>query len=154
MVPRLYAPCKYLFVRSFKMDKKQVRKSHKIDMGHFLRDYYGVDNERLIAELCNLSHKELKELAPFYGIALVRTSFDLVSFDQIAMGSIVLVNDAFNNPAPYVNPSRALAWGQEFDTELDIPYVSSVVEEIKFDKKGRQKSLKRIIKLKKGDKNG
>ena len=70
------------------------------------------------------------------------------------MGTIILVNDAFNNPAPYVNPNRVLSLNQEFDTELDIPYVSSVVEEIKFDKKGRQKSLKRIIKLKKGDKNG
>lgn len=32
------------------MDKKQVRKSRKIDMGHFLRDYYGVDNDKLISE--------------------------------------------------------------------------------------------------------
>ena len=134
------------------MEKKQVRKSHKMDMTHFLRNYYGVDNEELLLELCSLSHKDLKKIAPYYGIELVRTSFDLVSFDQIAMGSIVLVNDAFNNPAPYVNPSRVLAWGQEFDTELDLSYISSVVEEIKFDKKGRQKSLKRVIKLKKGDK--
>ena len=119
------------------MEKKQVRKSHKMDMTHFLRNYYGVDNEELLSELCSLSHKDLKKIAPYYGIELVRTSFDLVSFDQIAMGSIVLVNDAFNNPAPYVNPSRVLAWGQEFDTELDLSYISSVVEEIKFDKKGR-----------------
>ena len=135
------------------MDKKQVRKSHRMDMAHFLRNYYGVDNEKLLSELCGLSHKDLKRIAPFYGIELVRTNFDLVSVDQVAMGSIILVNDAFNNPAPYVNPSRALAWGQEFDTELDQTYISSVVEEIKFDKKGRQKSLRRIIKLKKDGKN-
>lgn len=153
MVPRLYAPCK-IFVRSFFMDKKQVRKSYKMDMVHFLRNYYGIDNENLISELCHLSHKDLKRIAPLYGIELVRTSFELVSSEQVAMGTIILVNDAFNNPAPYVNPNRVLSLNQEFDTELDIPYVSSVVEEIKFDKKGRQKSLKRIIKLKKGDKNG
>lgn len=136
------------------MDKKQVRKSYKMDMVHFLRNYYGIDNENLISELCHLSHKDLKRIAPLYGIELVRTSFELVSSEQVAMGTIILVNDAFNNPAPYVNPNRVLSLNQEFDTELDIPYVSSVVEEIKFDKKGRQKSLKRIIKLKKGDKNG
>lgn len=136
------------------MDKKQVRKSYKMDMVHFLRNYYGIDNENLILELCHLSHKDLKRIAPLYGIELVRTSFELVSSEQVAMGTIILVNDAFNNPAPYVNPNRVLSLNQEFDTELDIPYVSSVVEEIKFDKKGRQKSLKRIIKLKKGDKNG
>ena len=136
------------------MDKKQVRKSYKMDMVHFLRNYYGIDNENLISELCHLSHKDLKRIAPLYGIELVRTSFELVSSEQVATGTIILVNDAFNNPAPYVNPNRVLSLNQEFDTELDIPYVSSVVEEIKFDKKGRQKSLKRIIKLKKGDKNG
>lgn len=136
------------------MDKKQVRKSYKMDMVHFLRNYYGIDNENLISELCHLSHKDLKRIASLYGIELVRTSFELVSSEQVAMGTIILVNDVFNNPAPYVNPNRVLSLNQEFDTELDIPYVSSVVEEIKFDKKGRQKSLKRIIKLKKGDKNG
>ena len=133
------------------MDKKQVRKSHKIDMGHFLRDYYGVDNERLIDELCNLSHKELKELAPFYGIALVRTSFDLITVDQTLTGIIVLVNDAYGNPAPYVNPNRTLSWNREFETKLDLSNVSEVVQEIKFDKKGRQKSLTRIIRLRKGE---
>lgn len=133
------------------MDKKQVRKSHKIDMGHFLRDYYGVDNERLIAELCNLSHKDLKIIAPSYGIDLVRTNFDLVSIDQTLTGIIILVNDAFGNPAPYVNPNRILSWNREFETELDLSNVSEVIQEIKFDKKGRQKSLTRIIRLRKGE---
>lgn len=133
------------------MDKKQIRKSHKIDMGHFLRDYYGVDNERLISELCNLSHKDLKIIAPSYGIDLVRTNFDLVSMEQTLTGIIILVNDAFGNPAPYVNPNRVLSWKGEFETELDLSGVSEVVQEIKFDKKGRQKSLRRIIKLRKGE---
>ena len=134
------------------MDKKQVRKSYRMDMTHFLRNYYGVDNEELLLELCSLSHKDLKKIASYYGMDLVRTNFDLVSLEQVAMGTIILVNDAFNNPAPYVNPSRVLAGDREFDTELDQSYIVSVNEEIKFDKKGRQKSLKRVIKLKKGDK--
>ena len=41
----------------------------------------------------------------------------------------------------------------EFETELDISLISSVSLEYKFDKKGRQKSLKRTIKLRKDDKN-
>ena len=134
------------------MDKKQVSKSYKLDMVHFLQNYYGIDNEELLLELCSLSHKNLKKIAPDYGIELVRTNFDLVSLEQVAMGVIILVNDAFNNPAPYVNPSRVLAGDREFDTELDQSYIASVNEKIKFDKKGRQKSLKRVIKLKKGDK--
>ena len=132
------------------MDKKQVRKSRKIDMGHFLRDYYGVDNDKLISELCVLSHRDLKEVAPLYGINLVRTKFDLVAVDQVLTGTIILVNDVFGNPAPYVNPNRTLVWS-EFDTELDLSNVSEMIQEIEFDKKGRQKSLKRIIKLRKGD---
>ena len=152
MVPRLYAPGK-IFARSFFMDKKQVRKCYKMDMVHFLRNYYGIDNENLISELCHLSHKDLKRVAPLYGIELVRTSFEFVSSEQLAMGTIILVTDFFNNPAPYVNPNRVLSSEQEFETELELPYGSSTMEEIKFDKNGRQKSLKRIIKLKKGDKN-
>ena len=135
------------------MDKKQVRKCYKMDLSHFLRNYYGVENENLIMELSQLSHKELKIIAPLYGIEFVRTNFDLVSLEQVLTGTIILVNDAYGNPAPYVNPNRTLFMNQEFDTELDFSNISSVIEEVKFDKKGRQKSLKRIIKLRKGDKN-
>lgn len=136
------------------MNKKQVRKSHKMDMKHFLRNYCYIDNEMLIDELCNLSHKDLKKIAPLYGIELVRTNFDLVSNEQILNGTIIFVEDIFGNPAPYVNPNRDLSWNNELDTELGTPYVSMIVEEVKFDKKGRQKSLTRIIKLRRDDKNG
>lgn len=135
------------------MEKKEIRKSHKMDMRHFLINYYEMTNESLIAELSHLSHKDLKEIAPFYGINLVRTSFDFVSMEQIATGTIILVNDAFNNPAPYVNPNRTLNVNREFETDLDLSYVSSFEEKITFDKKGRQKSLKRVINLRRDDKN-
>ncbi len=133
------------------MDKKQIRKCNKIDMPNFLRNYYFVDNESLILKLSDLSHKELKTIALLYGIDLVRIKFDLVSMDQVLTGTVVLVNDAFGNSAPYVNPNRVFTFGHELDTELDLPFVSTVIQEVKFDKKGRQKSLKRIIKLRKGD---
>ena len=74
--------------------------------------------------------------------------------EQILNGTIIFVEDIFGNPAPYVNPNRDLSWNNELDTELGTPYVSMIVEEVKFDKKGRQKSLTRIIKLRRDDKNG
>lgn len=135
------------------MDKKMVRKCHKLDMVHFLRNYCGITNERLIFDLSNLSHRELKVLAPDYGLKLVRTGFDLVSLDQIADGTIILVNDCYNAPAPYVNPARLMSWDREFDTILDISYIS-VTEEVTFDEKGRQKTLKRKVKLRRGGKDG
>ncbi len=131
------------------MDKKMLRKCHKLDMVHFLRDYCGITNERLIFDLSNLSHKDLKLLALDYGLKLVRTSFDLVSLDQIADGTIILVNDCCNAPAPYVNPARLMSWDREFDTSLDI----SFTEEVTFDETGRQKTLKRKIKLRRGGKD-
>lgn len=134
------------------MNKKQVRKSHKMDMRHFLKNYYGINNEKLISELCDLSHKDLKKVAPLYGIDLVRTSFDLVSNEQTLNGTIILVEDVFGNPAPYINPNREITWNDEFDTELALPNVSMLVEE-DCDKKGKQKSLKKIIKLRRDDKN-
>ncbi len=133
------------------MDKKQIRKCHKMDLSHFLRNYYGVDNNHLISELSNLSHKELKKIAAYYGINLASVNFDSVSVEQIKTGMIILVNDAFNNSAPYINPNRTLSRHCEFETDLDLSNISSVEEEVKFDKKGRQKSFKRIIRLRKGD---
>lgn len=133
------------------MDKKDIRKCYKMDLRHFLINYCGLDNEQLISELCHLSHKELKEVATLYGINLIRTSFEYVSKEQVMTGMIIYVNDAFGNPAPYVNPSRVLMHDAEFDTELDLSLISSVSLEYKFDKKGRQKSLKKKIKLRKDD---
>ena len=131
------------------MEKKQLRTCYKMDLRHFLLNYCCIDNENLLDELCNLSHKDLKEACRLYGIDLIRTSFEYVSNEQIMTGMIILVNDGFGNPAPYVNPNRIL--DNEFETELDISLISSVSLEYKFDKKGRQKSLKRKVKLRKDD---
>ena len=115
--------------------------------------YYGIENAELLDKLGRLSHKDFKMIARDYGLNVVRTNFDLITKEQIADGTVILVNDTFNNPAPYVNPNRELSWNNEFDTELGLSYISMVTEEVKFDKKGRQKSLKRIIKLRRDDKN-
>ena len=133
------------------MDKKEVRKCYKMDLRHFLVNYYRIDNEKLLSELCNLSHKELKEVASLYGINLIRTGFEYVSKEQVMTGMIIYVNDALGNPAPYVNPNRVLMDDAEFETELDLSLISSVSLEYKFDKKGRQKSLKKKVKLRKDD---
>lgn len=133
------------------MNKRQVRKSYKMDMAHFLRNYYGIDNDNLLSALCSLSHKDLKRVVSFYGIKLMRMNFESVSFDQLAMGSIILVNDAFNNPAPYVNPGRTLNGSQGLNTDLDQNYVNLDTDENIFDKK--QKTLRKVIKLRKDDKN-
>ena len=133
------------------MNKKQIRKSRKTDMRHFLRNYYGIDNEKLILKLCNLSHKDLKIIASLYGINLVRTKFELVTVEEVLMGNIVLVDDAFGNPAPYVNPNRILSCNCDYEDEFDLSCVGENVQDVELDKKGRQKSLKRTIKLKKGE---
>ena len=90
------------------MDKKQVRKCYKLDMQHFLRSYYGIDNEQLILDLSNLSHKDLKYVASAYGFDLMRINFECVSLEQLANGEIIIVKDAFGKSAPYVNPNRNL----------------------------------------------
>ncbi len=134
------------------MNKKEIRKCYKMDLRHFLVNYCGLDNEVLISELCNLSHKELKEVATLYGINLIRTSFEYVTKEQIMTGMIIYVSDALGNLAPYVNPNRILTQDTEFETELDPSLISSVSLEYKFDKKGRQKTLKKKVKLRKDDK--
>lgn len=116
-----------------------------MDLKRFLRDYYGIENEELLSKFNDLSHKDFKKVAGLYGINIVRTNFEYITSEQLADGTIILVNDAFNNPAPYVNPSRLLAYNSEFDSELSEEY--SIIEEVKFDKKGRQKSLKRKYKI-------
>ena len=133
------------------MDKKEVRKCYKMDLRHFLTNYCGMKNEKLLSEFCNLSHKELKEVAAFYWFNLIRTSFEYVSKEQIMTGLIIFVSDAFGNIAPYVNPNRVLD-DQEFNKDLDLSMISAVSLEYKFDKKGRQKSLKKKMKLRRDDK--
>ena len=130
------------------MEKKEIRKCHKMDLKRFLKNYYGIENEKLLEQFSSLSHKDFKQISLLYGINIIRTNFKYITKDQLADGTIILVNDAFNNPAPYVNPNRLLSYNLELDTELN-GYIDSVTEEVKFDKKGRQKSLKRKFKISK-----
>ncbi len=130
------------------MEKKEIKKCHKMDLKRFLKNYYGIENEKLLEQFSSLSHKDFKQISLLYGINIIRTNFKYITKDQLADGTIILVNDAFNNPAPYVNPNRLLSYDLELDTELN-GYIDSVTEKVKFDKKGRQKSLKRKFKISK-----
>ena len=131
------------------MEKKEIRKCHKMDLKRFLKNYYGIENEKLLEQFSSLSHKDFKQISLLYGINIIRTNFKYITKEDLADGTIILVNDAFNNPAPYVNPNRLLSYDLELDTELNERYIDSVTEEVKFDKKGRQKSLKRKFKISK-----
>lgn len=131
------------------MEKKEIKKYHKMDLKRFLKNYYGIENEKLLEQFSSLSHKDFKQISLLYGINIIRTNFKYITKEELADGTIILVNDAFNNPAPYVNPNRLLSYDLELDTELNEKYIDSVTEEVKFDKKGRQKSLKRKFKISK-----
>ena len=131
------------------MEKKEIKKCHKMDLKRFLKNYYGIENEKLLEQFSSLSHKDFKQISLLYGINIIRTNFKYITKEELADGTIILVNDAFNNPAPYVNPNRLLSDNLELDTELNERYIDSVTEEVKFDKKGRQKSLKRKFKISK-----
>lgn len=131
------------------MEKKEIKKCHKMDLKRFLKNYYGIENEKLLEQFSLLSHKDFKQISLLYGINIIRTNFKYITKEELADGTIILVNDAFNNPAPYVNPNRLLSYNLELDTELNERYIDSVTEEVKFDKKGRQKSLKRKFKISK-----
>ena len=131
------------------MEKKEIKKCHKMDLKRFLKNYYGIENEKLLEQFSSLSHKDFKQISLLYGINIIRTNFKYITKEELADGTIILVNDAFNNPAPYVNPNRLLSYNLELDTELNERYIDSVTEEVKFDKKGRQKSLKRKCKISK-----
>ncbi len=131
------------------MEKKEIKKCHKMDLKRFLKNYYGIENEKLLEQFSSLSHKDFKQISLLYGINIIRTNFKYITKEELADGTIILVNDAFNNPAPYVNPNRLLSYNLELDTELNERYIDSVTEEVKFDKKGRQKSLKRKFKISK-----
>ena len=131
------------------MEKKEIKKCHKMDLKRILKNYYGIENEKLLEQFSSLSHKDFKQISLLYGINIIRTNFKYITKEELADGTIILVNDAFNNPAPYVNPNRLLSYNLELDTELNERYIDSVTEEVKFDKKGRQKSLKRKFKISK-----
>lgn len=130
------------------MEKKEIKKCHKMDLKRFLKNYYGIENEKLLEQFSSLSHKDFKQISLLYGINIIRTNFKYITQEELADGTIILVNDAFNNPAPYVNPNRLLSYDLELDTELN-GYIDPVTEEVKFDEEGRQKSLKRKFKISK-----
>lgn len=127
------------------MDKKTLKKMPVHDMEYFLTEYYGIDNKELVEKLSELSHKDLKYIASLYDINLVRTSFDYISKEQIATGTVLLVNDYYNHTAPYVNPNRTL--NDEFNTELSEEYCI-IKEEIDFNKN----KVKRKIKIRRNRK--
>ena len=103
-------------------------------MAHFLKEYLDIENDNLLTQLLRLSHFDLKEVAKVYGIKLKKISFDDLTKDMIARGEILLVEDAFGNPAPYVNPMRLLE--DEYETTLDESYVSYEVYDLEGDDKG------------------
>lgn len=123
------------------MEKKVLRKMHNMDMKHFLIKYYEIDNEMLLELFCKATHKQLKQIAPFYGIDLVKTSFDYVTVEHIQTGAIILVSDCFGHLAPYINPLR-LFEKENYDTDLES-FDYALKENCNFDKKGRQKNLNR-----------
>ena len=86
-----------------------------------------------------LSHCELKEVALIYGVRLAKIPFEKLTKDMIARGDILLVEDAYGNKAPYINPMRKME--NEYETTLDERYISYELEgEDKNDKyKGKQK---------------
>ena len=124
------------------MTKKEIRKISSITMAHFLKTYLDVTNEILLNKLAELSHCELKEVAKIYGVRLCKIPFDTLTKDMIARGDILLVEDAFGNKAPYINPMRKME--NEYETTLDERYVSHELYELEGEDnndkyKGKQK---------------
>ena len=111
------------------MMKKEIRQSLKVDMGYFLKVYYGFTNEELIDKLSKLSHKDLKEIISLYEMKMPRISFEKVTREMIARGAIILVTDGFGCPAPYINPNILLE--DEYATTLGEQFVSCVCEKEK-----------------------
>ncbi len=108
------------------MDKKELRRVIKIDMKKFLKRYYGVTNEELLVKLSKLSHRDLKEITPLYGINLHKICFESVTREMLASGEIILVTDGFEKTAPYINPMISL--NDEFLTTLDEHRVSYLIK--------------------------
>ena len=104
------------------MNKKELKHAESMDMKKFLKRYFEVENEELLFKLSRLSHKELKEVAPLYGIDLRKISFENLTREMIASGDVILVTDKFGNFAPYINPMIILE--DEFSTTLDESFIS------------------------------
>lgn len=88
------------------MNKKDLRRCHLMRIDQFLENYYSVTNEKLLRKLSKLTHRQLKQVCLSYGIELTCANFEVVDFEAISTGSVILVKDCLNNPAPYHNPLR------------------------------------------------
>lgn len=124
------------------MTKKEIRKAPSITMAHFLKRYLDITDEILLTKLTELSHCEIKEVARIYGVDLLKISFDDLTKDMIARGDILLVEDAYGNKAPYINPMRKIE--NEYETTLDERYVSHELYDLEGEDnndkyKGKQK---------------
>lgn len=126
------------------MTKKEIRKTSSITMAHFLKTYMDVTNEILLNKLVKLSHCELKEIALVYGVRLAKIPFEKLTKDMVARGDILLVEDAYRNKAPYINPMRMME--NEYETTLDERYVSHELYEIERDDKNDKHKRKQKIK--------
>ena len=122
------------------MTKKEIKKIASITMAYFLKTYLDITNDILLTKLIELSHHELKEVAKIYGVKLSKIPFEKLTKEMVARGDILLVEDAYGNKAPYINPMRKIE--NEYETTLDEIYVSYELEgEDKNDKyKGKQKT--------------
>lgn len=122
------------------MTKKEIRKTPSITMAYFLKTYLDITNNVLLTKLMELSHCEIKEVALIYGVRLSKIPFEKLTKDMIARGDILLVEDAYGNKAPYINPMRKME--NEYETTLDERYISYELEgENENDKyKGKQKT--------------
>lgn len=84
--------------------KKRSKKG--ISMIKFLIDYYEIENTELLKQIPYITHKELKEIAPKYGIYLKRSMSQYVTKEAELTGEYIFVTDSANNVIPYQNPYR------------------------------------------------
>ena len=93
------------------MNKKELKKQEYVSMEKFLKNYVGIENEKVLNWLSDLTHREIKEICDdIYSLDLTRISFDSVTKEDLERGEVILVMDKENNPAPYTNPFQ-----NEFD---------------------------------------
>ncbi len=84
--------------------KKRSKKG--ISIIRFLIDYYEIENPKLLKQIPYITHKELKEIAPKYGIKLKRAMSQQVTKEEELTGKYIFVSDITNNVIPYQNPYR------------------------------------------------
>ena len=89
------------------MNKKELKKQEHISMEKFLKNYVGIENEKVLNWLTELTHREIKEICDdIYSLDLTRISFESVTKEELERGEVILVLDKENNPAPYTNPTQ------------------------------------------------